>query len=413
MSTAVLRSCRFCEADLVHTFVDLGMSPVANRYLGVDELDRMEPFYPLRAYVCARCFLVQLEQFETPAGLFTDYAYFASYSDSWVEHARAYAETAIARFALGPASQVIEIASNDGYLLQHFLERGIPALGIEPAANVAEAALKKGISTMVEFFTETTARKLVAAGTRADLLVGNNVLAHVPALNDFVRGLALLLSPQGVITMEFPHLLRLMEESQFDTIYHEHFSYFAFLTVEQVFARQGLRIFDVEELPTHGGSLRIYACHEIAAEPISRCVTELRVREEAAGLRGLESYLSFGERAKAAKRRFLQFLIEVKNEGRTVVGYGAPAKGTTLLNYCGVGPDFLDYTVDRNPYKQGRFIPGIHVPIHHPDRIRETRPDYVVILPWNLRDEIMSQMAYIRSWGGRFVVPVPTVMVYP
>ncbi len=407
-------SCRLCDAPLTHTFVNLGMSPLANRYLMPAQLNEMEPFYPLHAWVCDQCLLVQLEEFESPASIFTDYAYFASYSDTWVEHARLYVNMVIDRFRLGGTSQVVEIASNDGYLLRHVMAKGIPVLGVEPAANVAAEAISKGIPTLVEFFGEAMARRLVTAGTQADLLVGNNVLAHVPALNDFIRGLAVLLRRGGVITMEFPHLLRLIEGSEFDTIYHEHFSYFSLISVERAFGRHGLKIFDVDELPTHGGSLRIYATH--ATDPIERVserIEGLRAREEAAGLDRLDVYLRFGERVQETKRRLLEFLIDVKRAGQTIVGYGAPAKGNTLLNYCGIRDDFLEYTVDRSPHKQGRFLPGTHLPIHHPDRIRETKPDYLLILPWNLKDEIMAQMAFIRTWGGRFVVPVPEATIYP
>lgn len=404
--------CRLCGAALSHTFADLGMSPLANRYLTADQLNAVEPFYPLRAYVCDTCFLVQLEEFESPVAIFSDYAYFASYSDSWVEHARLYANQVITRFALTPAHQVMEIASNDGYLLQHFVAKNIPVLGIEPAANVAAVAVAKGVPSVVEFFGEVLAQRLIQSGTGADLLIGNNVLAHVPALNDFIRGMALVLRRRGVITMEFPHLLKLIQGSEFDTIYHEHFSYFSLITVEQAFARHGLQIFDVEELPTHGGSLRIYAGHAAdPIEPVSRRLDGLRQREKAAGLDRLDLYLSFGERVKETKRSLLEFFIGAKRAGKMVVGYGAPAKGNTLLNYCGIRSDFLDYTVDRSSRKQGRFLPGTHIPIHPPDRITETKPDYVLILPWNLQDEIMSQMAHIRSWGGRFVIPVPEATV--
>lgn len=390
------------------------MSPLSNRYLTSGQLNEMEPFYPLHAWVCGQCFLVQLEEFESPATIFTDYAYFASYSDTWVEHARSYVGMIIDRFALAATSQVVEVASNDGYLLRHFLAKGIPVLGIEPAANVAAEAIGKGIPTLVEFFGEAMARKLVAAGTQADLLVGNNVLAHVPALNDFIRGMTVLLRRRGIITMEFPHLLRLIESSEFDTIYHEHFSYFSLFSVEQAFARHGLTIFDVEELPTHGGSLRIYATHTVdAVDRVGDRIEGLRAREKAVGLDRLDLYLRFGEQVKETKRRLLEFLIQVKRAGQTIAGYGAPAKGNTLLNYCGIRTDFIEYTVDRSPHKQGRFLPGTHVPVYHPDRIRETRPDYLLILPWNLKDEIMDQMAFIREWGGRFVVPVPAVTIYP
>jgi hypothetical protein len=405
-------SCRFCGTRLRHTFVDLGMSPLANTYLTPGQLNRMEPFYPLHVYVCERCFLVQLEECASPESIFSDYAYFASYSESWLRHAERYVEMAIERFGLAPHSQVVEIASNDGYLLQYFVAKSIPVLGIEPAANVAETAIQKGIPTRVEFFGEDMARRMVAEGLQADLVVGNNVLAHVPRLNDFVCGLNILLHPHGVITLEFPHLLRLMAENQFDTIYHEHFSYFSFTTVEKIFATHGLTLFDVEELPTHGGSLRVYACHaEDASQAVYSRVIELRAREEAAGLLGLDCYRSYTECVKETKRKLLTFLISAKREGKTLVGYGAPAKGNTLLNYCGIRTDFIDYTVDRSPHKQGHFLPGTHIPIYHPDKIKATRPDYLLILPWNLVDEITEQTGYIREWGGQFVVPIPEVRV--
>jgi 2-polyprenyl-3-methyl-5-hydroxy-6-metoxy-1,4-benzoquinol methylase len=404
--------CRFCGQTLRQIFIDLGMSPLANSYLTAAQLRQMEPFYPLRVYTCAHCLLVQAEEFESPGSIFTDYAYFASYSDTWLQHARAYADMAVQRFALGEQSLIIEVASNDGYLLQYFAARGIPVLGIEPAANVASVASKKGIPTMVRFFSEDTARDLVAQGVTADLLVGNNVLAHVPKLNDFIRGMKIVLKPNGIITMEFPHLARLMQEEQFDTIYHEHFSYFSFIVVEEVFAAHGLTLFDVEELPTHGGSLRIYGRHsEDASKPIGQRVVTLRAWEKASGLASLQSYLSFADKVKAAKYKLLNFLIQAKREQKTIVGYGAPAKGNTLLNYCGIRSDFIDYTVDRNPHKQGHFLPGTHVPIFHPDRIKESKPDYLLILPWNLKDEIMEQMRYVRDWGGRFLVPIPEVKV--
>jgi SAM-dependent methyltransferase len=404
--------CRFCDAPLEHVFVDLGMSPLSNAYLKVSELARMEPFYPLVVFVCSECFLVQLEEFESPGGIFSDYSYFSSYSESWVEHARVYSNMIIARLKLGSHHRVIELASNDGYLLQHFVAKGIQVLGIEPAANVAEAAIKKNIPTRVEFFGESMAHRLLQEDLRADLIVGNNVLAHVPALNDFVKGLKILLKSDGVITLEFPHLMRLIEENQFDTIYHEHFSYFSFCTVRQIMAAHGLTVFDVEELPTHGGSLRIYLRHqENSSKPIEKRVEDLAAKEGAAAVTNLETYLCFGEKVKQTKRRFLEFLIAAKNEGRSVVAYGAPAKGNTLLNFCGVRTDFIDYTVDRSPHKQGHFLPGTHIPIHHPDRIMETRPDYVLILPWNLTEEITAQMSYIRDWNGRFVVPIPEVKV--
>jgi SAM-dependent methyltransferase len=352
--------------------------------------------------------------YETGEHIFSDYAYFSSFSDSWLTHAKAYTEKMRRRFGLDPGSQVIEIASNDGYLLQYFKEAGVPVLGIEPARNVAQEAVKKGIPTLVKFFGEQTARELVAEGKTADLLLGNNVLAHVPGLNDFVNGMKIVLKPTGVITMEFPHLQKLVDECQFDTIYHEHFSYFSFLTVEQVFAKHGITLFDVEELPTHGGSLRIYGRHsEDSGKPVGERVVALRDREKRLGYAGLELYRSFSQKVMATKRDILEFMIKVKREGKTVVGYGAPAKGNTLLNYCGVRTDMIDYTVDRSPHKQGHFLPGTRIPIYGPEKIRETKPEYLVILPWNLKDEIMSQMAHIREWGGRFVVCIPEVKVIP
>lgn len=404
--------CRFCGTPLKHTFVDLGVSPLSNSYLTAEQLSRMEPFYPLHAYVCHRCFLVQLEEFESPQNIFNDYAYFSSYSASWLRHAKAYTEQMTERLQLNGESRVIEIASNDGYLLQYFVERGVPSLGIEPAANVARAAREKGVETITEFFGSRLATRLAAEGKHADLLLGNNVLAHVPALNDFVEGLKILLGAQGVITMEFPHLLKLMQGNQFDTIYHEHFSYFSFLTVEEVFARHRLVLFDVEELETHGGSLRIYARHaEDESHSVTRRVQELKERELSVGTRRLDTYLGFSNQVEETKRALLSFLIEAKREGKRVAAYGAPAKGNTLLNYCGIRTDFLDYTVDASPHKQGRFLPGTRIPIHHPDMLKETRPDYVLILPWNLREEIMAQSSHAREWGARFVVPIPQVEI--
>jgi len=404
--------CRFCGMPLRNTFVDLGMSPLCESYVCRDQLNQMEPFYPLHVYVCGECFLVQLEAFVSAEHIFSDYAYFSSYSDSWVEHARLYTERMIERFHLGPHHHVVELASNDGYLLQHFVARGIPSLGVEPAANVAEVAMRKGILTVVKFFGENTAHELAAEGRMADLLLGNNVLAQVPDLNDFVKGMKILLKPQGVITLEFPHLMRLMAENQFDTIYHEHFSYFSLTTTVKIMAAHGLAVFDVEELPTHGGSLRVYACHGAdASKPQSDRVGELLAREARAGFDTLGCYARFEEQVKETKRKLLAFLIKTKSEGKSIAGYGAPGKGNTLLNYCGIRSDFLDYTVDRSPYKQGKFLPGTHIPIFHPDRIKETKPDYVMILPWNLKIEIMDQLSYIRSWGGRFVVPIPEVQV--
>ncbi len=407
-------TCRFCGNTLRHTFVDLGMSPLCESYLSIEQLNQMEPFYPLYVYVCDSCYLVQLEEYVSRENIFTEYAYFSSYAVSWLEHAKKYTEQMIDRFSLNQNSFVVEVASNDGYLLQYFVERGIPVLGIEPALNVAETAVANGVPTLTEFFGVECAQKLAATGKKADIIAGNNVLAQVPDLNDFVGGLKILLKPQGVITIEFPHLMCLMEENQFDTIYHEHFSYFSFITAEKIFAGHGMTLFDVEELSTHGGSLRIYARHaDDHSKPVSDRVIELHKREIAAGFTNMECYFDFAEQVKETKRKLLSFLIQAKREGKSVAGYGAPGKGNTLLNYCGIRTDFLDFTVDRNPYKQGKFLPGTHIPIFHPDRIAEVRPDYVLILPWNFKDEIMKQMAYIRDWGGQFVVPIPEVQVIP
>jgi 2-polyprenyl-3-methyl-5-hydroxy-6-metoxy-1,4-benzoquinol methylase len=388
------------------------MSPLSNSYLSAAQLNQVERFYPLHAYVCAKCLLVQLQAFESAEAIFSDYAYFSSYSQTWLDHAKAYTEKMIDRFGFNASSQVIEIASNDGYLLQYFKQSGVPALGIEPAANVAKVAQERGIATLVQFFGVRTAADLSARGVCADLLLGNNVLAHVPDLHDFVGGMKIVLKADGVITLEFPHLLRLIEENQFDTIYHEHFSYFSLLSVEKVLARHKLRIFDVEQLSTHGGSLRIFACHaEDAAKPAAARVEQLKREESGAGLAELGLYQEFTEKVKHTKRTLLAFLIEAKHAGKSIAGYGAPAKGNTLLNYCGIRADFVDYTVDLSPHKQGHFLPGTHLPIYHPERIRETKPDYLLLLPWNLKDEIVSQMAYIREWGGKFVLPIPEVRV--
>jgi SAM-dependent methyltransferase len=406
-------TCRFCGTALQHVFLDLGMSPMANSYLKPYQLNQMEPFYPLRAYVCDQCLLVQLDQFETPDQIFSDYAYFSSYSEIFLQHAKAYVDMVVDRFNLGSQSFVVEIASNDGYLLKNFVARGIAVLGIEPAKNVAEVAIEKGVATLVKFFGTQTARELATCGKQPDLIIGNNVLAHVPDLNDFVQGLKILLGPRSVVTMEFPHLMRLMADNQFDTIYHEHFSYFSLTTVEKIFAKHGLMLFDVEEIPTHGGSLRIYACHqEDPSKPATTRLAELKKREEDQGYLRLERYLSFSEGVAETKRALLLFLIEAKRNKKSVVAYGAAAKASTLLNYCGVRTDFVDYVVDRSPHKQGHFLPGVHIPIYGPEQIRMTRPDYVLITPWNLRDEIMQQMAFIRDWGGEFVVPIPSVRVY-
>lgn len=404
--------CRFCGEELNSTFVDLGMSPLCESFLDADHLNMMEPFYPLHVYVCAKCFLVQLEEYVDPGSIFTEYAYFSSYSDSWLKHASEYVEMIAARCSLGKDSHVVELASNDGYLLQYFVAAGIPSLGIEPAKNVAQVAIGKGVPTITEFFGEKLARTLVAKGKQADLLLGNNVLAQVPDINDFVSGMKILLKKNGVITMEFPHLMRLMEENQFDTIYHEHFSYFSLIAVEKIFAAHDLTVFDVEELPTHGGSLRIYVCHTGEENhPLQASLATLRKTELDFGMTDLATYESFAEQVRETKRKLLEFLVSCKRHGKTVVGYGAPGKGNTLLNYCGIRTDFIDYTVDRNPHKQGKFLPGTHIPIFSPDEITNSHPDYVLILPWNLKDEIISQNSYVYEWGGKFVVPIPEVTV--
>jgi len=407
-TSAEPRNCRFCATPLETTCVDLGMSPFCQTHIEPHQLNHMEPFYPLHSWVCGKCFLVQLEEYVTPDNIFTEYAYFSSYADSWVEHARRYTGLMRERFGIGSDSLVMEIASNDGYLLQHFVKAGVPVLGIEPAANVAKVARERGIRTEVCFHGRTSAAANVAKFGQADLVLGNNVLAHVPDLNDFVAGMKVLLKPRGVITMEFPHLQRLMEENQFDTIYHEHFSYFSFLTVSAVFAAHGLTLFDVEEIPTHGGSLRIYGRHtEDNSKPTTERAQGLRARELAAGFDRLETYLRFGAQVRATKRKILAFLGRIKDEGKSIVGYGAPGKGNTLLNYCAIRTDILDYTVDRNPYKQGKYTPGTHIPIMDPAQIARTKPDYIFILPWNLRDEITKQMAFVREWGCKFIVPIP------
>lgn len=406
--------CRFCDTPLKYTFLDLGSSPLCESFLTADQVGQMESFYPLQVHVCTNCFLVQLEEFVQPESIFSEYAYFSSYSDTWLDHSRKYVQHAIETFSLDNRNFVVEIASNDGYLLQYFIEEGIPVLGIEPAANVAEVAKDKGVSTIVEFFNEELASQLVKDGYQADLLIGNNILAQVPDLNGFVSGMNVILKADGVFTLEFPHLVRLIEGNQFDTIYHEHFSYFSFTTVEKILTFHGFKVFDVDELSTHGGSLRIYGCHiENSTYPVSMQVGDLRAREEADGVNELAYYDSFAEKVRETKRALLGFLIEAKRSGKTIAGYGAPGKGNTLLNYCGIRTDFLDFTVDRNPYKHGKYTPGTHIPIFPPDFVNEKKPDYLLILPWNLKNEIMEQMAHIREWGGRFVVPIPEVQVYP
>ena len=405
-------SCRFCESKLEYTFLDLGMSPLANSYVKDSQLSEMEPFFPLHVYVCRSCLLVQLEEYSSPDQIFSDYAYFSSYSDTMLQHAKAYTEKMTRRFNLDQKSQVVEIASNDGYLLQYFSEQGIPVLGIEPAGNVAEVAQKKGIPSVVEFFGDTFAQGLVRNGTQADLLIGNNVLAHIPALNDFVCGLKTLLKPQGVITMEFPHLMRLMAENQFDTIYHEHFSYFSFYSVQQIFAKHGLQIFDVDELPTHGGSLRIYCCHDQdSTKSIHPHVLQLQAKEKEAGFWGLDHYLSFAGQVAHTKSQLLKFLISAKEAGKTIAGYGAPAKGNTLLNYCNITPDILDYLTEKSDLKIGLLSPGMHIPVVDDDVLKKDQPDYGMLMAWNLRDEIIKNLGFFKERGGRFLVPMPTLEI--
>lgn len=405
-------SCRFCGAGLSDVFADLGDSPLANSFVDPAHAGEPEAKFPLRVLVCPDCLLVQLPEFETPENIFSDYAYFSSYSTSWLDHARRYVDEMTERFGLSATSQVVEVASNDGYLLRYFKQRGIPVLGVEPAANVAEAAVADGIPTAVRFFGEETARELAGDGYGADLLLGNNVLAHVPDLNDFVSGLAVLLERNGVITMEFPHVMRLMEFNQFDTIYHEHFSYFSLATVRRVFAAHRLKIFDVEELPTHGGSLRIFAAHKDSSRhPESPAVAALLETEVTRGLDRIETYLSFDSQARATRARLLEFLTDLREKGASIAAYGAPAKGNTLLNFCDLGPDAIEFTVDRNPHKQGKLLPGSRIPVFAPEKLREKRPDYVFILPWNLRDEISAEWREIADWGGRFFVAIPEVEI--
>jgi SAM-dependent methyltransferase len=401
-------TCRFCNTPLAHTLCDLGMSPLCESILAADQINRMEPFYPLKVWVCHQCLLVQLEQYVTAEHIFTEYAYFSAFSTSWLQHAKDYVAMITERLGLGPTSQVIELASNDGYLLQYFVERGIPALGIEPAANFAEAARKRGVETLVKFFGRELGAELAQDGKRADLVLGNNVLAQVPDLNSFVAGIAHLLKPTGTATLEFPHLQRLIEGNQFDTIYHEHFGYFSLLAVETIFAAHGLTVFDVEELWTHGGSIRIYARPTAdASRPVGPRVLELRAREEALGFRDMATYAKFEDRVRETKRRILELLIDAKRAGKRIAGYGAPGKGNTLLNYCGIRTDFIEFTVDRNPYKHGRFLPGTHIPCYAPDKIDAEKPDYIFILPWNFKDEILKQLAHAREWGAKFIVPIP------
>jgi SAM-dependent methyltransferase len=405
--------CRFCGAGLQHTFVDLGLSPLCESYQSAADLNRGEMYYPLHVYVCEKCFLVQLEEYESAENIFSDYAYFSSFSDSWLKHCENYTKKMISRFGLGPKSFVIEVASNDGYLLQYFVQQKVPVLGIEPAANVAKVAIEKGVPSLLEFFGVKCANKLVSEGRSADLILGNNVFAQVPDLNDFVEGLKIMLKPEGVLTLEFPHLLKLIEENEFDTIYHEHFSYFSLFTTIKIMEAHGLRVFDVEELKSHGGSLRVYACRaEGKTHKLEPNVQKVLGDEEKAGQMSLKGYKGYAQQVKETKFALVDVLLTAAQQGKKVAGYGAPGKSATLLQYCGIGKDLIEYTVDRSPYKQGKFLPGTRIPIHHPDKIRETKPDYVVILPWNLKDEIMKQLEFIREWGGKFIVPIPKAAIY-
>ncbi|MBF0371337.1 MAG: class I SAM-dependent methyltransferase [Magnetococcales bacterium] len=405
--------CRFCERPLRHVFADLGETPLANSYLEPAQLNQIEPRFPLLAHVCEGCYLVQLQQFEAPGDIFGDYAYFSSFSESWLAHARSYCQEMLRRLSLKAPARIIEIASNDGYLLKNFLGRGFDILGIEPAVNVAIAARQAGVTTMTRFFDLKLAREMASQNKQADLLIANNVIAHVPDLNDFIRGINILLKPGGVCTLEFPHLLNLMQENQFDTIYHEHFSYFSFSTLFKIFTHHGLTLFDVETLPTHGGSLRVYARHTNVAQPaITHRVTQMRQKEAKFGLNRIGTYANFGKNIEKVRADLLVFLAQAKQQGKTVVGYGAPAKGNTLLNYCRISSDLISYTVDRSPHKQGRFLPGTRIPVLNPKKIQQTRPDYLLILPWNLKGEIMQQMKSIRSWGGKFVTPIPKLQIY-
>ena len=405
--------CRFCNTTLKTQFVDLGVTPLCQKHVTPETFEKMEPFYPLIAYVCEACWLVQLIDFETPEAIFNEeYGYFSSFSSSWLNHARQYVDDVEERFNLGPSNFVAEIASNDGYLLQNFVGKSIPVLGIEPSGNVADAAIEKGVRTEKLFFGTDTAQSLSEKYGKTDLLIGNNVLAHVPDINDFVSGMRHFLADDGVITMEFPHLQRLIEQNQFDTIYHEHFSYLSITAVSKIFADNGLTLFDIQELPTHGGSVRIFAKHTNSnAHEIMPSVAEILSREEAMGFKTSEFYAGFDSRVRQIKRDLLEFLIQAKRDGKTVAGYGAPGKGNTLLNYCGIKTDFIDYTVDRSPHKQDNYLPGSRIPIYAPDKIGETKPDYVLILPWNLKKEIIGQMNDVFSWGGQFVIPIPNVEI--
>ncbi len=406
-------NCRFCSNELEHTFVNLGMSPIANDMLKSEHLNCMEPFYPLHVYVCEKCFLVQLPEHQSPTEIFSDYTYFSSYSESWLNHAKKYVQLMMDRFLFGKDSLVVELASNDGYLLQYFKEKGVPVLGVEPAENVAKVAIEKSIPTIAKFFGTETARSLVSDNKKADLIIGNNVLAHVPDINDFVAGIKVLLATEGVITVEFPHLVKLMELNQFDTIYHEHFSYLSLTIVKNIFQHHGLKVFDVQQLKTHGGSLRVFATHvDNETCSVSNSVTSLLETEAKDGYTNLAHYTGYQDKVNSTKRHLLEFLIREKEQGKSIVAYGAPAKGNTLLNYCGIRSDFIDYTVDKSPHKQGKYLPGTHLPVHHPDMIFETQPDYILILPWNLRKEIAGQLEGIRQWQGQFIVPIPRLEIF-
>jgi hypothetical protein len=405
-------ACRACGAPLTETFADLRMSPLANSFIAGDRLSSAEVFYPLHARVCSACFLVQLDHIADPQEIFRDYLYFSSYSQSWLDHCRNYAADAVGSLKLGQRSLVVELASNDGYLLQYFKTAGVGVLGVEPAANVAKLAIEKGIPTEVDFFHSETATRLRSKQVVANLIIANNVLAHVPNINDFVAGIKIILGPRGIVNAEFPHLLSLIREGQFDTIYHEHYSYFSLKVITDIFSRQGLAVFDVELLPTHGGSLRIFATHAEAGTPVSVRMAELQATEQAAGIDQLETYRSFARQIVETKLEFLSFLIGAKREGRRVVAYGAPAKGNTLLNYCGVGTELIAFTADMSPHKQGTYLPGVRIPVRHPDAILEANPDYVVILPWNLKDEIVEQLSAVRARGGKFVTAIPAVSIF-
>lgn len=405
--------CRFCKTELEHVFIDLFNSPASNSFLSKEQLNEPEVFYPLKVYTCSNCFLVQVDEYKKSDAIFnSEYVYYSSYSTSWLEHARQYVELMTERFGFTENSQIIEVASNDGYLLQYFKEKNIPVLGIEPTANTAKVAEEKGIRSVVDFFGVRLAQTLAAKGIQADLLLGNNVLAHVPDINDFVGGMKIILKPAGVITMEFPHLMQLVRNNQFDTIYHEHFSYLSFYTVKQIFEAQGLEMFDVDELPTHGGSLRIYAKHkEDNSKTISKNVDDLLEKEKTAGMLDLSYYNNFQQKAFSIKLALIEFLIQQKKVGKKVAAYGAAAKGNTLLNYCGIKNDLIDFVVDANPHKQNKWMPASHIPVVHEEYLKQSKPDFVLILPWNLKEEITTQLAYIKEWQAQFVIPIPELQI--